>query len=99
MRKPQSLHMAVDVAEDVAADTDVLPRQHCLQDVSGAQTRLPKPHNSTQGRQRKEIKRMRKSMKISWWKKRRSSSRHRHRNHHCLTLLRLWLLRLSGCSA
>jgi hypothetical protein len=99
VRKPLLLYMAMDVAEDVATDTDVLPRQHRLQGVSGAQTRQPKPHNNTQGRQRKEMTRMRNSMKRSWWKKRRSSSRHHHHHHHCLTLLRLWLLRLSGCSA
>ena len=98
VRKPLLLYMAMDVAEDVAADTDVLPRQHRLQCMSGAQTRLPKPHNNTQGRQRKEMTRMRKSTKRSRWNYHRSTNRRSHRHRHCLTSLRSWQLRLSGCS-
>ena len=52
MRKPLSPHVATDVAKDVAADADVLPRQHLLRGVARVQPRLPKPLNSTKGRQR-----------------------------------------------
>ena len=99
MRKPLSPHVAVDVAKDVAADTDVHPRQHCLRGVAGAQPRLPKPLNSTKGRQREKVTRTRKSTKRSRWNHHRSTNRRRHRHHHCLTSLRSWQLRLSGCSA
>ena len=99
MRKPLSPHVAVDVAKDVAKDADVLPRQHRLRGVAGAQPRLPKPLNSTKGRQREKVTRTRKSTKRSRWNYHRSTNRRRHRHHYCLTSLRLWQLRLSGCSA
>jgi len=99
VRKPLSMHVAGDVAKDVAADADVLPRQHRLRGVAGAQPRLPKPLNSTKGRQRKKMTRTRKSMQRSRWNNHRSTNRRRYHHHHCLTLLRSWLLRLSGCSA
>ena len=95
MRKPLSPHVAVDVA----ADADVHPRQHRLRGVAGAQPRLPKPLNSTKGRQRKKMTRTRKSKKRSRWNNHRNTNRCHHRHHHCLTSLRSWLLRLSGCSA
>jgi len=99
VRKLLSPHVAVDVAKDVAADADVLPRQHRLRGVAGAQPRLPKPLNSTKGRQRKKMMRTRQSMKRSRWNNHRSTNRRRNRHHHCLTSLRSWMLILSGCSA
>ena len=84
MRKPLSLHVAIDVA----ADADVLPHQHCLRGVAGAQPRLPKPLNRTKGRQRMEMMRTRRSMKRTRWNNHHRSTnrrRRRHRHHHCLT--------------
>ena len=88
MRKPLSPHVAVDVAKDVAADTDMLPCQHRLRGMAGAQPRLPKLLNSTKGRQREKVTRTRNSTKRSKWNYHRSTNRRRHRHHHCLTSLR-----------
>ena len=101
MRKPLRSHVAVDVAAQLAADADadVLPRLCRLRSVAGAQTRLPKPLNIPRGRRKKEKMRTRKSTKRSRWNNHRSTNRRRHHHHHCLTSLRSWQLRLSGCSA
>ena len=96
MRKLLPPHVVMDVATQLAVDVDMIPCLFRLRGMAGAQPRLPKPLNSTKGRQRKKMMRTRKSMKRSRWNNHRSTNR---RRHHCLTSLRSWLLRLSGCSA
>ena len=52
VRQLLPLHVAVDVAAQLATDADVLSRSFHLRGMAGAQPRLPKPLNSTKGRQR-----------------------------------------------
>jgi len=99
MMKLPPQHVAVDVADLLAADADVLLRLFRLWGMVGVQPRLPKPHNTQWGRWKKErTKMMKKLMKRSRLKMHPNSKCH-HRCHRCLTSLRLWLLRPSGFNA
>ena len=109
MRQLLPLHVAVDVAAQLAADADVLSRSFHVRGMAGAQPRLPKPLNTLWGRWKEEKtkrKKRKRLMRRSRWTLHPSSSMeplnsskcHHHR-HRCLTSPRLWLLRLSGCSA
>jgi len=99
MMKLPPQHVAVDVADLLAADADVLLRLFRLWGMVGVQPRLPEPLNTKWGRWKKErTKMMKKLMKRSRLKMHPNSKCHRRR-HRCLTSLRLWLLRPSGFNA
>ena len=95
MMKLPPQHVAVDVADLLAADADVLLRLFHLWGMAGVQPRLPEPLNTKWGRWKKERTKMMKRSRL----KMHPTSKCHHRHHHCITSLRLWLLRPSGFNA